>query len=112
MSWHPNTVEQIAMSCLLIEFKEYLMRIDAMSRSDLLQQCENILANPQKFLHTGANTDMDLAHISACGTWISTVRKYGDVSAKSPVWDTLHTNFLYQCTPFMELVAIILGKKL
>lgn len=88
------------------------MRIDAVSRSTLLQQCENILAQPQKFLHTGANTDTDLAHISACGTWISTVRKYGDVSAKSPVWDTLHTNFLYQCTPFMELVAIILGKKL
>jgi hypothetical protein len=109
MYWHPYTVEQLVATCLLIEFKEYLMRIDIESRRNLLGMCESFLETPQKFLR---ETNTDLARLSACGEWISTLRRTDDISAHSPIWDILHTNFLSGCIPFMELVEVILHKKL
>lgn len=110
MSWHPNIVEQIVAARLLNDFKEYLMRIDARSRDTLLQLCENILSDPQPCLNAGTTTDQE--HIMACGEWVSSLRKARGMMWNSPEWDTLHTCFLCHCTPFMELVDIILHKKM
>lgn len=109
MSWHPDIVTQLVTTRLLNDFKEYLMRIDARSRDALLQQCEYILANAHTCLKAGSNTDLE--HILECGEWISSLKNARGMTWNSPEWNTFHTNFLSQCTPFMELVDIILHKK-